>query len=194
MSVCCTAGPLAQTMNGRIKFGDYKALLVTSRTCENCQRDSHDCHNSVTVMTVTTAWQSWLSHCHWAFLRPETSDNNNIHQIMQKMLCFKRFSHNLFYHEPINKSLLITTDVCTCADLWIRFFASPIIAGGTVLVLYCNSCGIFWRPQTYQVSRISRETTAFWSNLPLIRRVTKISRISVLSTNKILVNQRVIRK
>jgi len=48
--------------------------------------------------------------------------------------------------------------------------------------------------QTYQVSRISRETPAFWGHLPLTRRVTKISRISVLSTNKILINQRVISK
>ena len=32
--------------------------------------------------------------------------------------------------------------------------------------------------QTYQVSRISRETPAFWSHLPLTRRVIKISRIS----------------
>jgi len=32
--------------------------------------------------------------------------------------------------------------------------------------------------QTYQVSRISRETPAFWSHLPLTRRITKISRIS----------------
>ena len=31
--------------------------------------------------------------------------------------------------------------------------------------------------QTYQVSRISRETPAFWSRLPLTRRITKISRI-----------------
>ena len=48
--------------------------------------------------------------------------------------------------------------------------------------------------QTYQVSRISGETPAFWSHLPLTRRVTKISRISVLSTNKILINQCVISK
>jgi len=32
--------------------------------------------------------------------------------------------------------------------------------------------------QTYQVSRISRETPAFWSHLPLTRRVIKISLIS----------------
>ena len=32
--------------------------------------------------------------------------------------------------------------------------------------------------QTYQVSRISRETPAFWSHLPLTRCITNISRIS----------------
>ena len=37
--------------------------------------------------------------------------------------------------------------------------------------------------QTCQVSRISRETPAFWGHLPLTRRVTKISRIASLALN-----------
>jgi len=37
--------------------------------------------------------------------------------------------------------------------------------------------------QTSQVACISRKTPAFKSNLPLTCRVTKISRISVVSTN-----------
>ena len=45
------------------------------------------------------------------------------------------------------------------------------------------------------VSRISRETPAFWSHLLLTCRVIKISRISVLSTNKVfLINKRAISK
>jgi len=47
-------------------------------------------------------------------------------------------------------------------DLWINFYTTT-----------------FNNHQTYQVSRISRETPAFWSHLPLTRRITKISRISM---------------
>jgi len=39
------------------------------------------------------------------------------------------------------------------------------------------------RPTKYQVSRISRETPAFWSRLPLNRRITKISSISSTELN-----------
>jgi len=37
------------------------------------------------------------------------------------------------------------------------------------------------KSQTYQVSRVLRETPAFWSHLPLTSCATKITRISVRS-------------
>ena len=79
-------------MDGRIKFGNCKALLVTSMTREN---DSHaDTELSYDLKQVIII--IFVELC--------------------KMLCFKRFSRNLFYHKRINKSLLITTDVCAFAD------------------------------------------------------------------------------
>jgi len=45
--------------------------------------------------------------------------------------------------------------------------------------------------QTYQVSRISRETPAFWSHLPLTRRITKISRISSTKFDEFILSKMV---
>ena len=45
--------------------------------------------------------------------------------------------------------------------------------------------------QTYQVSRISRETPAFWSHLPLICRIIKISRISSIKFDQLILTQMV---
>jgi len=45
--------------------------------------------------------------------------------------------------------------------------------------------------QTYQVSRISRETPAFWSHLPLTRRIIKISRISSIKLDQLILTKMV---
>jgi len=45
--------------------------------------------------------------------------------------------------------------------------------------------------QTYQVSRISRETPAFWSHHPLSRRITKISRISSTKFGQLILSKTV---
>ena len=82
-------------MDGRIKFGNCKALLVTSLTREN------DCYDDIEL----------------SFDLKEVKIIIMFVELCKKMLCFKRFSHNLFYHKPISKSLLTTTDVCACADL-----------------------------------------------------------------------------
>ena len=43
--------------------------------------------------------------------------------------------------------------------------------------------------QTYQVSRISRETPSFWSHLPLTRHITKISRISSTEFGRLILRK-----
>ena len=43
--------------------------------------------------------------------------------------------------------------------------------------------------KTYQVSRISRETPAFWRHLPLTRRITKISRISSTKFGQLILSK-----
>ena len=45
--------------------------------------------------------------------------------------------------------------------------------------------------QTYQVSRISRETPAFWSHLPLTRHLIKISRISSIKFGQLILSKMV---
>jgi len=45
--------------------------------------------------------------------------------------------------------------------------------------------------QTYQVSRISRETPAFWSHLPLTLCITKISRISGTKFGQLILSKMV---
>ena len=45
--------------------------------------------------------------------------------------------------------------------------------------------------QTYQVSRISRETFAFWSHLPLTRRIIIISRISSIKFDQLILTKMV---
>ena len=43
--------------------------------------------------------------------------------------------------------------------------------------------------QTYQVSLISPETPAFWSHLPLTRRITKISRTSSTEFGQLILSK-----
>jgi len=46
-------------------------------------------------------------------------------------------------------------------------------------------------PQTYQVSSISQETPAFWSQLPLNHRIIKISRISSIQFDQLILSKMV---
>jgi len=54
-----------------------------------------------------------------------------------------------------------------------------------------TTVGLYSITQTYQGSRISRETPAFWSHLPLTRRITKISRISGTKFGQLILSKMV---
>jgi len=59
------------------------------------------------------------------------------------ILCFKKFNDNLL-RSRTDKQVVVNNNgrLRMCRSLT-RLFASPAIAGGTVL--YCNTLGVFWR-------------------------------------------------
>jgi len=71
---------------------------------------------------------------------------------------------------------------------WERKFLELSLPGAKVLRSE-SSCYRLPYLQTYQVSRISRETPAFWSHLPLTRRVIKISRISSTECGQLILSK-----
>ena len=63
-----------------------------------------------------------------------------------------------------------------------------------LIAVIMTRCALFMQiqsKQTYQVSRISRETPAFWSHLPLTRCITKISRISGTKFGQLILSKMV---
>ena len=58
-------------------------------------------------------------------------------------------------------------------------------------ILECEYQHFYQGLQIYQVSHISQETPAFWSHLPLTRRIIKISRVSSIKFDQLILTKMV---
>ena len=109
---------------------------------------------------------------------------------------FQRFARCIMYCICIyilSRIVVYTNQpLCLCA-LW--YFVAQRRLGSDLAAWIRISHFHAWRiiKQTYQVSLISRETRtpAFWSHLPLTRRITKISRISSTKFGQLILSKMV---